>query len=548
MGNKPNTVLEKQDTVQKVKRPTNTTWQDYWPLIVCGILFAVAMLPIFRNWGVEWFEDESYYSHGPLVPLIAIFMVWINRSKLARAGVSHNWFGLALLLVFLPLYAVGILMEWRMFYVLAFYLSMFGAMLMLLGWRVTLILLVPSLFLITMMPVASWVLDAATGRAQLVSATVAAKFLELTSGYSIVQQGNIIHSSALPEPLRVGSPCSGLRLLISLITFCWFFVYVTQGSWWKKAVLMLTSLPLSVFINSLRITMIGYVGFGTGSSDAMHTFHDYSGYIGLAICFFILFGFARLLKMGDFYMGESVSAEDESVIPWPKPVGAGLPVKVVGAILLVSVGMSFYFTPLYDLPKGKLDREGISKTFGNWTSQDVPIDKITLDMLSQGDLLNRVYTDHVDTGRQVHVFMDAALDTTAFHDPHLCLPGGGSLLGNERVITLKFDDPKPITVKATIMEATSNYGTILVLYWYMLGDQSYSKTPDLYNVTRSYRFRDLKQVALAPGSLPELRQDVLSRQFTWYRFTTEIIDEQSDEQFLREFVTEFISNTKGFGE
>lgn len=547
MGKEPNVVLEKKETVQKDKHPSNTILQDYWPLIVCGALFVTAMLPVLSNWWVEWFEDESYYSHGPLVPLIAAFMVWINRSKLAQAKVKNNWYGIILLLAFVPMYAVGLLMEWRTFYVPAFYFGIFGTMLVMLGWRVTRILIIPSLFMITMMPAATWILDNATGGAQLVSATVAAKFLALTSGYNIIQNGNEIISAGLPEKLLVGSPCSGLRLLISLVTFCWFFIYVTQGARWKKVILMLTALPLSVFINSLRITMIGYVGFGTGSSDAMHTFHDYSGYIGLAICFFILFGIAKLLKMGDFYMGESISAEDAAATSWPKPVGTGLPFAVVGAILLIAVAVSFYLTPLYDLPKGKLDRAGIPKTLGNWISQDASIDDFTLKALSQGDLLSRVYTNIGDSGRQVHVFVDASLDTTAFHDPHLCLPGGGSQIDNERVIQLTFKEPGPITVDATVLEASNTSGTTIVLYWYMLGDKSYPKTKDLFGVTKQYRSSDLSRVALNPGVLPELRKEVLTRQFTWYRFTTEVIDGETDETELKEFVVEFIENVRGFG-
>ena len=56
--------------------------------------------------------------------------------------------------------------------------------------------------------------------------------------------------------------------------------------------------PLCLFINSLRVTLIGLVGEFRGDLAA-HTFHDWSGYITLLICFFLLFKYARWLGWKD---------------------------------------------------------------------------------------------------------------------------------------------------------------------------------------------------------------------------------------------------------
>jgi exosortase/archaeosortase family protein len=57
-------------------------------------------------------------------------------------------------------------------------------------------------------------------------------------------------------------------------------------------------LPLALFINGLRIALIGVVGNAWGP-EAGAQFHDYSGYITLILCFFILFKGARLLGWKD---------------------------------------------------------------------------------------------------------------------------------------------------------------------------------------------------------------------------------------------------------
>ncbi|MHB9035551.1 MAG: exosortase/archaeosortase family protein [Armatimonadota bacterium] len=522
---------------------------DYWPLLLTGVLFIALQWPVLKNWWGVWEEKEGYYSHGVLVPFIAAFMLWINRSKLARAGIEHSWFGLLLLLVFLPVHIIGLMMGLRVIYGVAFFLCLFGAALMLLGSKITRIAFIPIMFLSTMMPVASWILDSVTARFQLVSATVATKFLQLTSGHDVSQYGNTIYSPSLPgaQTLLVGSPCSGLRLLISLITFSWFFVYVIKGAWWKKAILLAMSFPLSIFINSLRITMIGYVGFWTGSSEAMHTFHDYSGYIGLVICFVILFGIAKLLKTGDLDTGEPVSSLGSMAKPWPKPVGGGVQGAIVIALFVFAAVVSNTAKPLYDLPKGHVDRDKIPLSFGSWTGSTLPIDRGTKILLDRGDLMSRMYVDPA-TDRQVQVFVDASLDIMAFHDPHLCLPGGGSPITEDRAITLSFTKPKPITVHATVLEASSDYGTSLLIYWYMLGGKSFPRTPDVADANRLNKKQDLVRLMTRPWDTKNLREDILSRQFVWYRFSCESYGDKGDLVFLKNFIRQFVANVENFGE
>lgn len=533
-----------------ILRVTTGIFLTYWPVMVAGLLFLATQLPVLKNWWAVWNEPDSYYSHGPLVPAIAAFMIWTNRNKLADTPVRNSWLGLALLIAFLPIHAIGLLMGFRALYGVAFFFCLYGIILMLFGKRVMKIVFIPVLFLVTMIPVASWMLDNATGRFQLISATVATKLLQLTAPYNIEQFGNTIYSEALPgaHTLLVGSPCSGLRLLISLVTFSWFFVYVTRTSWWKKGILLALSFPLSIFINSLRITMIGYVGFWTESSEAMHTFHDYSGYIGLVICFVLLFGIAKLMRVGDFVTGGSVPGAPLSANPYPKPVGMNLHGILVCVILVVGIVASTCLTPLYDLPKGKINRSAVPISFGHWSGVDAETDPLSKELLSQGDLMTRIYTDTGETGRQVSVFLDASLDVSAFHDPHLCLPGGGQVVTNERVLTISFAKPKPVTVKATILQAESEYGSHLVAYWYMLKDKSFPRTSDVYNQNRRHKADDLRRLLVSPSRLSELRDDIHSRQFMWYRFTTEIYDESTDEKWLIGFIREYIANFKGFGE
>ncbi|MGQ9455864.1 MAG: exosortase/archaeosortase family protein [Armatimonadota bacterium] len=518
------------------------------PLIVTGVLFVIVQWPLLREWWKVWQAPYSYFSHGPLVPLIAGYMVWVNRKRLAVISIRPWWPGCLVLVVAIAVFVVGNWIESASLRSAAFIGMIFGILLSILGTRATRILTIPVLFLFTMIPSAPSLLDSATGRLQLQSAAIAAKFFQLT-GYDAQLQGATIYSSDLPEPLIIGIPCSGLRTLISLVTFTIFFIYLLRTAWWKKAFLLAMSFPLSLMTNSLRVAMIGYVGFWTGSAEAMHKFHDYSGYIGLAICFAILFGVSKLIGANTFGMPEPDQSRREPELRTVNRVSIWLVPVLTSALIFFAGVFNALGSPIAPRTKGRVDRSAIPVRFGNWVGQDAEIDQLTREWLKSGDLLRRVYVEKAGLGREVEVFVTASKDPDAFHDPHMCLQGGGSPIADDKIITLQFMKPKPLTVRATYLESANDYDHFLVIYFYMLHDDSMPRTNDVWARNRSELVKDLKWLLLHPGSTDKLRKRIESRQFMWYRFSTMVLnDPKTDLEFLKRFIAEFVANVRGFGQ
>jgi exosortase len=530
-------------------RPTVVTIASrYRALIVAGVLLVAAYWDLFSYFWIEWNKDHGYYSHGPLVPLITLFMVWANRKRMALVKMRASWLGLVLILPCLPIFAFGRWTGSSALMSLTLLPVAIGVLLMLTGPRMTRLLLFPMLFLFFMIPMPSTLLDGATFSVQMQSTSLAAKILGLT--YDVSQTGATIESGDLPEPLVVGVPCSGFRLLISLLTFTAFFVYMVQTKPWKKALMVLLAFPLSLFINSLRITMIGYAGIWTGSAEAMHKFHDWSGYLNLVICFAILFGFARLLKADRFGIPDPGPPSTDAM---PQEIASGQPYggatrMVAVAVMALVVVSNMLIVPLRVSMKGQLDRAAIPSSFGNWTSHEVQVDKVVLEMLKTGDMMQRVYTNSI-TGRQVVVFTEAARDSDAFHDPHSCLPGGGSPITQDVMIDLRIKKPKPMTIHATMLQATSSFGSSLVVYWYMRGAKTYPTTPAMRKGMRLVQLQAFREIAMNPGRSESVKKRVHENQWLWYRFSTEVWqDTDADLEELRQFIAEFVANTRGFGE
>ncbi len=269
---------------------------DIIPIVICVGLILWLYWSVFHNWYDTWMAKESYYSHGVLVPFISAFIIWLKRKHLMRARVAPAPIGYVLLvpslLVCMVLsWAGGVNLQGLMFPVL-----MGGLVLVLFGREVGRILRFPVGYLFFMCVLPGDVLTKLSFRIQVISTMGATMMLKLM-GLDAAREGVAIH---LPNvEVMVGTPCSGFRMLISLFAFAVLLAYLKEGPRWGRASLVAMTLPLSILLNSLRVTMIAMVGEYMGT-DAMHTFHDYSGYIVLALAFVALSLFARLVKCQKF--------------------------------------------------------------------------------------------------------------------------------------------------------------------------------------------------------------------------------------------------------
>jgi len=515
----------------------------FWMFLLAAIVFLIGQWPLLSIWWNDYWDNiDGYYSHGFLVPILAGIMVYINKPRLDRVELKGSWLGLALLLICIPLYTLGMLAKVQLLCGIAFLLSIFGITIATLGLEVTKIVTVPILFLSTMIPFANYVLDTLTLRYQIISTTLAAKILALFDG-SVQQAGNTITSSNLPEPLIVGVPCSGLKLLVTLIMCCWFITYVTDGSRCKKLIVVAMALPLSIICNTIRIVMIGLVGLQTCSSDAMKSFHDWSGYITLALCAAIVYGFIYLLRMHRpraFTFNERLHVVQ---ITSPIPNRYLLIGCLAVLVLTVNAIEGWRANALLKLPSGHLDKASIPKSFGNWVGQDLEIDTRTKELLSKGDHLSRIYINPAGDVEPVTVFITAGMDSTSFHNPLICLASGGAEIRDKQMITLMLGNYKPIAVKATTLIVDRGNTSTLIIYWYMCGRHSWSDTDNVQIFIKQENLMEGLLLLRNPFLFQGKMVNAGRKQILWYRFSTEITDERSAMKHMKQFVRDFIHNT-----
>ena len=277
-------------------------WKPYRDIPALVVLtFGVALFLILAKsllvfWHWEYTKPESYYEHALLIPVFVAVMIWHRRDALREAPKKTNFAALSLFVpaLMLLIYAQKVQMEAIMSW--SFLLAITSGVWFLFGTQFLKAASFPLFFLWLMAPLPGPVLNDATQGMQSASTLTATAMLKLI-GLHPVQMGNVVQMDNYT--MNVDVPCSGFKLLLRLLTFAAAFAYLTDTTLFKRWSLFVISIPLSLFINSLRIMLIGVVGECMGASAA-HTFHDWSGIFTTVLCMALLFGIAKVLGCRSF--------------------------------------------------------------------------------------------------------------------------------------------------------------------------------------------------------------------------------------------------------
>lgn len=264
-------------------------------LHIIGILLCFVYWPTFIWLKNRFLSVESYYTHGFLVPFVVAFLVWQKRDELAKTPVVPMNIGLVILI--LSLLAHFAAFSFKIYFISGFSIisTLIGLILYLFGKEILFKLTFPIFFIVFMIPLPRVLIIHISFNMKLFVAQIAA-YVVNAMGISALRAGSVIH---LPNTsLTVGSPCSGLRSLISLTALGSIYAYLVNMSLPRKFILFLTSIPLALFSNAVRVVLLLLVAYVYGSDVATGKFHDYSGFLVFVIAFLGLKVIGNILSAG----------------------------------------------------------------------------------------------------------------------------------------------------------------------------------------------------------------------------------------------------------
>jgi len=248
--------------------------------LLLGYMFSDALDHMVRSW------EREEYSHGYLIPVISFWFVWVNRESASKYFSSGSWSGV---LVVGAGILIGLMGELATLFIItqyAFLLILYGLCLSLLGWKGVRLLWFALAYLFFMIPLPQFLLNNLSSQLQLISSQLGVAVIRLLD-ISVYLQGNVIDLGLYK--LQVVEACSGLRYLFPLTSFGFLCAYFFRAKFWMRALVFLTTLPITVIMNSFRIGIIGILVEYWGIEQAEGFLHDFEGWIVFVGCLGVLF-------------------------------------------------------------------------------------------------------------------------------------------------------------------------------------------------------------------------------------------------------------------
>ena len=424
-------MLRKGDGMSQMNEGKVVVWKE--TIMVWGSLAIVAilLLSIFFS-GLSqmvsvWEREE--YSHGFLLPFIALFLIWQKKDQLERLPFKGSWAGLLIVAGGILLYLMGELSTLYILVQYAFLIVLVGLAIAFMGWKAFKITWVPFLILVFMIPLPTFLFNALSAQLQLISSQLGVAVIRLFD-ISVFLEGNVIDLGVFK--LQVVEACSGLRYLFPLMTLGFIAAYFFKGAFWKRAIIFLSTVPITVLMNSFRIGVIGVTVNNWGPAMAEGFLHDFEGWVVFMGCTGVLIIEMWLLaKIGKdkLPLREAFGLD----FPAPSPKNAQVqyrtvPQPFIAAALIVAAvaALSAFLPERVEVPPQRTDFSNFPLKFGEWQGKGDRLDQIYIDALKFDDY---IITDYVDQNqRRVNFYVAyyaSQRKGESAHSPRTCIPGGG---------------------------------------------------------------------------------------------------------------------------
>ncbi len=246
-----------------------------------GVLYAHTIAKLVRDWSID-----DNYSHGFLIPVIAVYLVWQRRDELAGLSAETDYRGLLLVAIGMVLHIVGNLGAELFTMRVSLIVTLWGLVLFLCGGSITRRVAVPLVYLVFMVPIPAIIWNKFAFPLQLFAAGLTAKLVSLI-GIPILREGNILHLAN--TTLEVVDACSGLRSLTSLLALSGAFAFIVNLRSLSRWVLFLSAIPIAVAVNILRLTVTAIMARYIGPEVAHGFMHDASGLLIFVAAFVLVY-------------------------------------------------------------------------------------------------------------------------------------------------------------------------------------------------------------------------------------------------------------------
>ena len=254
-------------------------------------------------------ERDPQYSHGFLVPVFALVVLWHRGDLLKKATWQPALLGLPILLAGVAIRLFAIRRDLEPLDAFALLPTLFGVVLFV-GGKSVLRWSWPALAFLAFMIPLPFFIDVALAHPLRRLATSMSTYALQTFGYPAIAEGNII----LIDQVKLGvvEACSGLGMLMTFIALATALALVSRAPLLDRTLLVVSAAPIALIANVVRITATGMAYHGLGSANVQTAMHDLSGWLMMPLALLLLW--LELLYLSKLYVRrQEVAASPLSV-------------------------------------------------------------------------------------------------------------------------------------------------------------------------------------------------------------------------------------------
>lgn len=467
-------------------------------LLICVAGFSGALLELVRRW-----NQQEEYSHGYLIPLVTIWLLWTRRDAL-RASISQpSLVGPTLILIAILMHITGELSAVWLLSQIGFIIALYGIMLSFGGYSLLKITFIPITYLLFAIPLPYFIDAVLTLRLQLLSSELGVAFIGLFQ-IPVFLDGNIIDMGTYK--LQVVEACSGLRYLYPLLSLSFLAAYLYQARFWQRALIFLSGIPIAIGMNGLRIGLVGILVDRWGSQMAEGALHFFEGWVIFLACAVLLAGEMFLFAhFSDRRLLDVFHAPTFNGSASPKQTAIGvrkLPALTCLIMLCVSGAIIFHISGRPEITPERARFVGFPTRLAQWQGQPSSLDLATEQVLKADDYLLANYSR--SDGKVVNFYVSyyaSQRKNESPHSPIVCLPGGGWLITRLDRRNLNGVGPDHQFNRVIIQKDSSRE---LVYYWF---DERGRQIADEY-WAKWYLLRDSIQKNRTDGALVRLITEI----------------------------------------
>lgn len=269
------------------KTPSPFSWVT---IAWVSVLLAVCYAPVLTRLVAQWYNDEDM-GHGFFVPVIAAYIAWQNRDKIAGLAPQPDWRGLVVMVwAGIQLYLATLGAELFLART-SFIVSIIGAVLLLGGRRYLRIFAFPLFLLFFMVPIPAVIYNQITFPLQLRASEAAEASISLLQ-IPIIREGNVLELAS--QKLNVVEACSGIRSLLTLTFLSLVYGYFCEKRTWIRVLLFFSTIPIAIIANAGRVTLTGVIA-NYQPDLAEGVFHEAQGWVIFMLAFAMMALLHRLL-------------------------------------------------------------------------------------------------------------------------------------------------------------------------------------------------------------------------------------------------------------